>query len=272
MRKTRQLYASIYFKVKYPFVKRQNVNVCAGLLDHASDLTYNQILAGLFSPNTYFSEYGQDLYLSSILLNYIRNHSGAWIVDVGAGEPEFLSNSLYFETYYGCQTLAIDALEENHDAWKQERPNARFVVSAVGSEEGTAELLVPLEGDAMSSSIVDDVKNINKNNNLKRMVPLRTVDSILDSENIKTVMLLSIDVNGYELEVLKGIDFGKVEIKSIVLENKLDNLIGSKLVRMFLKARNYVFIARLGDSDDVFLHQSMINGIPGRLHQPATTI
>jgi len=230
-------------------------------------LRLNFVLVG-----TYFSGDGQDFYLSSLLFNYVRNHPGAWIIDVGANDPEFLSNSLYFETYYACRTLAIDPLEEFRGVWKKTRPGAIFVAAALGSEEGSTELMIPTDGDDMFSSVVGGVQELRDMAFDKRVVPLKRLGTIMGEHGIRSAMLLSIDVEGFEMEVLKGIDFDKVEIKAIVLGNNSTGLTGSNNVREFLRKENYVFVARLCDADDVFLHQSMINGFPAWLRQPATTI
>jgi len=267
------IYISLYFRVKHPFIVRVNKkNILSSTPYNSANFTYNKIVSDLFSPNTYFSEYGQDFYLSSLLINYIRNNPDSWVVDVGAGEPEFLSNSLYFETYYGCRTLAIDPLDEFKILWEEERPAANFIDSAIGANEGKAKLMVPNNIDSMLSFVSDEKHEFSELEFSQRIVPLRTLANIFNENEIHVVMMLSIDVAGNEFEVLKGIDFSNVEIKTIVLGNKLPSIVGSEDVRNFLIKKNYVFIARLGDSDDVFIHQSMINGIPELTYQSATTI
>lgn len=266
-------YVDLYFRLKYPFVARIHKKSALELFNiNPVDFTYNRIVSDLYLPNTYFSEFGQDFYLSSLLMNYIRYHHQIWVVDVGAGEPEFLSNSLYFETYYGCKTLAIDALDEYKSQWEKERPAATFVCSAIGSKKGNATLIVPNNGNKMFSYILDGQDTHTDNEFSKRKVPVDTLSHVLNDKEISSIMLLLIDVNGCEFEVLKGIDFSRVNIKSIVLENKTESYIGSETIRTFLISKNYVFVSRISNNDDVFLHQSMINGIPDLMYQSATTI
>ncbi len=52
-------------------------------------------------------------------------------------------------------------------------------------------------------------------------VPARTLESIFDEFNIKKVDFFSLDVEGYELEALRGIDFTKVDISYILVEVNL---------------------------------------------------
>lgn len=269
----KELLSDLYFKVKYPYVKkifRDKKRI--GLISDASVLTYNELMSNMFNPRTYYSEYGQDYYLSSILLNYINHNPEAWVVDIGAGEPEYLSNSRYFEKHYNCKILAIDPIEEFSDLWLELRPKAIFLTSAVGAVETDIELRVPMSNELMLSFIPNQAHKSTEIKYLDRTISLNRLENILDQQDIHVVMLLSINVCGYDFEVLKGTDFNKVEIRCIILQNVSSNLIGSDEIRNYLQERNYVYIARLADSDDVFLHQSMINGIPSWFNTPVTTI
>jgi FkbM family methyltransferase len=265
--------SDLYFKIKYPFVKKIFRNLKRnGPITSTSEFTYNEIIQNMYFPSTYYSGYGQDYYLSSILLNYISHHSDSWVVDVGAGEPEFLSNSLYFEKYYNCQILAIDAVEEFADKWSELRPKSNFVISALGASEAEMELRMPMNNELTSSFIFGHAHDSKIVEYSKRRMMSYRLECILEKHAIQVVMLLLINVNGSEFEVLKGLNFNKVEVKCILLRNASSNLIGCNDVRKYLVSRNYVFVARLADNDDVFLHQSMINGIPNWFNSPVTTI
>jgi FkbM family methyltransferase len=213
---------------------------------------------------TFYSQDGQDLYLASLLFNAINQNDKLWVVDVGCNHPRHFSNSLFFEKYFGCQVLAIDPLEEFRALWKQERPKSIFISSAIGNSVEPITLRVPhgTDGDNMFFNVAGGV---NKATNLEfseRTVQCVKLESVLSNHQINDVLLMSIDVEGFELEVLKSIDFEKVIVRCICLENNSTNLYGSDDVRDFLKLKGYVFLARIGYLDDVFVHGSMINGIP----------
>jgi FkbM family methyltransferase len=76
----------------------------------------------------------------------------------------------------------------------------------------------------------------------------RTLQSILDeSKSPKLIDLLSLDVEGGELEVLRGIDFDRTNFRFIVVETRSINE-----VRLFLDERNYKEIAQLTHHDFLF--------------------
>jgi len=56
------------------------------------------------------------------------------------------------------------------------------------------------------------------------MVPARTLTSILDEVAMSPIDLLSLDVEGFEIEVLKGLDFVKHKPRYILVECLNQNL------------------------------------------------
>ena len=66
--------SDIYFKIRYPFVKKIFRNLKRNRsIRSTTKFTYNEIIENMYFPSTYYSGYGQDYYLSSILLNYIKH-------------------------------------------------------------------------------------------------------------------------------------------------------------------------------------------------------
>ena len=216
---------------------------------------------------TFYSQEGQDFFLSSLLFNYLNQNANSWVVDVGCNHPSLFSNSLVFEKWFGCRVLAIDPLEEFGSMWASERPSAIFVTAAIGGTSDTIELSVP-QGELADNMFSSVAGGVNKAKNLAcsvRTVPCLKLADILSSHNINEVLLMSIDVEGVELGVLKTIDFEKVMVRCIVLENNSTNLYGSNEVRDYLIQNGYLFIARIGFLDDIFVHSSMINCLPNDL-------
>lgn len=213
---------------------------------------------------TFFSQDGQDLYISSLIFKELKDSDGAVVVDVGCNHPEHFSNSYFFEKYFFCKTIAVDPIEEYAELWRSMRPNAIFIATALGKAEGTVTLNIPEKSevyDDMFSSVVGKNPKIGKTSCVQRKVPCVTLASILKSNGIENVMLLSIDVEGAELEVLEGIDFDSVLIKCLVIENNTKNIYGSEDIRIFLLSKGFVFFSRIGYLDDVFLHKTLLDKV-----------
>ncbi len=90
------------------------------------------------------------------------------------------------------------------------------------------------------------------------MIRQETITSFLDSKNISSVDALFIDVEGYEMEVLKGIDFEKINIGCICVENnRKSDVLPDKAMRDFIISKGYRLIARL-TIDDVFVKNDLL--------------
>ena len=220
----------------------------------------------IINPNkigTYYSQDGQDFYLSSLLFNYIDNNPNPWMLDVGCNDPKKFSNSLFFEKWMGFKVLAIDPLIIFSEAWSLRRPNSTFECVAISSTLDSVKLHIPKGGlhENMFSTVEGGVS---KRQNLEFdeiEVNCLKLSTLLSKYEIKEVLLMSIDVEGVELDVLRSIDFEATSIKCILIENNSTNPYGSNDIRTFLKRNNFIFHSRIGFLDDVYIHQTMVNGI-----------
>jgi FkbM family methyltransferase len=193
------------------------------------------------------------------LLNLIKDDSANWVIDVGCNDPIHYSNSYFFEKYLGCKVLAIDPLEELEKLWKLKRPKSIFLNSAVGNNNDSIILNVPEDScqDKMFSYVDGGYNKKYDINFSRRNVKCERLESILQENKIDEVLLLTIDVEGFEYEIIKGINFEKVRINCICVENNSINLFGSDLIRQYLINNNYIYLARIGYLDDIFIHKSL---------------
>jgi FkbM family methyltransferase len=208
---------------------------------------------------TFYSQAGQDLFISGILFNQLNQESNQLIIDIGANHPTKYSNSYFFEKYFACKTLAIDPLHEFKELWDAYRPSAEFLSVALGSKDDFLNITIPIAGDNMLSSLEEGgvMKTFHKGRFEVRKVRVTTLRQVLEDRRITDVLLMSIDVEGFELEVLKGIDFDKVKFKVIICENNSNKSFGSDEIRNFLIQKNYIYYARIGRLDDLFISPSM---------------
>ena len=231
----------IVFKLSYPFVKFIRVKKRVG---------------------TFYSQDGQDLLVSAILFDKLEKSSNKLVIDIGANHPTKFSNSYFLEKYFGCKTLAIDPLLEFEELWKKYRPNAEFISVALGSKDDFININIPLAGDNMLSSLDGGfMKDIHKGQIEVRKIRVMTLQEILEVRKITEVLLMSIDVEGFELEVLRGIDFDKVRFSVIICENNSGRIFGSNAIREHIIQKGYVYYARVGWLDDVFVSTSIMSDI-----------
>lgn len=91
---------------------------------------------------------------------------------------------------------------------------------------------------------MSSVKGKRLSSEIKVKVPAKTLTSILDISKPKKIDFFSLDVEGYELEVLKGLDFSKYSPIFILIEIyewDKENIIN------FMLSKNYELICNLSD-------------------------
>jgi len=110
-----------------------------------------------------------------------------------------------------------------------------------------------------SSNLNNDLKNLDKHykqsekyNKLGEKfffgAPAMTLNQILDkSKTPKNIDFLSLDTEGTELDVLKGINFKKYNFNYILIEAR-----NIKIIKSFLKKNNYYCIEKLTEIDFLF--------------------
>jgi len=206
-----------------------------------------------------YSQDGQDLYLAGLIFGKHKFCSGN-IVDVGCNHPTKFSNSYAFERYFNCSVIGIDALGIYKTEWESLRSKAQFIETAVSDEIGEISLFIPEKTghiDDMFTSIGQVSPKVKSASVRERRVPVTTLTSVLSSLGVTSILLLSVDVEGAELKVLSGIQFSEIDIKFIVLENNEDSSFGSDSVRKFLLGKGFIFHARIGCLDDVFINKNV---------------
>lgn len=179
----------------------------------------------------YYAEYDTDKILRE---KYFPNFDYKGIlVEVGGATPEFLSMSKHFKDN-GWRTIII---EPNPTFAKQHRDAGNEVYEVACSYEDKKDVnftIVEQNVHAYSGIITDhsfssleikeeyiintgvDLSNLSTK---KIVVNVTRLETLLDSLEIKKIDILSIDVEGWEIEVMKGLNLNKVECDIVVLEN-----------------------------------------------------
>jgi FkbM family methyltransferase len=139
-------------------------------------------------------------------------------VDVGAFNGVDLSNSLFFEEDLGWTGICIEPDPETYLSLCANRPCAHNLCLAASDAPGTREFIRANELGGFRGTT--DEARINRENMFVGRTnvvtePLRT---ILADAAVDEVHYVSIDVEGAEIEVLRGIDFEAAAIHSMTIE------------------------------------------------------
>lgn len=151
------------------------------------------------------------------LLTYLPPSPG-FFVEAGANNGHFQSNTRLLEEQYQWTGLLVEPNVENYASCIKFRKNAIVERCALVSFDYQSDMI---EGDFFDghpcSSIGGKKMARTKASELK-MVPAHTLTSLLEKHKIPSIDFFSLDVEGYELEVLKGLDFARFAPKNLLVE------------------------------------------------------
>lgn len=146
------------------------------------------------------------------LLKHINYPTGFYI-ECGANDGITQSYTYELEKMEWNGILVEPSLKAFNDCIKNRSKNNFFYNCALVSSEEIKEIVGDFDGSLMSS-----IYGKRKNRIANIMIKCRTLNSILEELNIKKIDLFSLDVEGYELEVLKGFNINKYKPKYILIE------------------------------------------------------
>jgi len=137
----------------------------------------------------------------------------AVILDVGASDGRWTRRCLeaFPTAYYFC----IDALRENElglSTLSREAFQVKYRLCLVGAQRGK----VTLNVDGAGSSVLRG--HWNNPYGVQREMLMETLDSLLDEGWLAPPQLIKLDVQGYELEVLKGAERALQATEAIITE------------------------------------------------------
>lgn len=125
-----------------------------------------------------------------------------FVLDIGAayGEWSLMCSKIFPNADY----LLVEPLEEYKTSLqskiKKSRGKAQFLLTAIGPFTGKTKIYV--QDDLVGSSILHDPDP--RFPGIERTIPLITVDDLINETGFNIPELVKIDVQNYELEVLKG--------------------------------------------------------------------
>jgi FkbM family methyltransferase len=157
---------------------------------------------------------------------------GGFFIEAGANDGIQQSNTLFFERHRGWTGLLIEPIPELAQQCRKNRPDCIVEQAALvpdGYSEETVELrycdlMSVVKGGLESEEAeLDHIRKgtqflSEKDTPRTVSAPARSLGSILDKHDINDVDLLSLDVEGYEAEALKGLDFPRQCPKYLLIE------------------------------------------------------
>jgi FkbM family methyltransferase len=172
---------------------------------------------GILAESRRYSLFDEEL----IIRDFFQDRKGGFFLDVGCAWPIISNNTYYLEKHLGWTGFGIDALQEFAPSWSEERPNSKFFTFLVTDRSGADGTFFKAAMTALSSADFEMASAEEYGDPVEPeeiKVPMITLDDLLDREGIEKVDLISMDIEGHELQALAGFDIERFRPELIVVE------------------------------------------------------
>ena len=210
------------------------------------------------SKRELYSQDNQDYIVSN---NFFKNKNKGIFCDIGGNHPLNINNTRYFEEL-GWNGFVFEPLSYMKPLWDKHR-KAKFFNFALSDEEGEVTFTVVKDATGWEDmlSYIKDTRNADYKYGTKEItVQTRMCKNVFREENITMIDYMSIDVEGHELNVLKGIDFNKVQINVLTIENNppCSTIYGDDRIRELMLSNKYILWGRIIGLDDIYVHEDFL--------------
>ncbi len=157
------------------------------------------------------------------ILDFFGRRADGYFVEVGANDPRLLSQTWFLEQL-GWTGLLVEPLETLYQRLAVERPCSRVVRAACAGPEQRGTGKFHLAQSTLMGTLQPHVDDQGVRYVGEETVPIVTLDDLLQQAPPARVDLVSIDVEGTELDVLRGFDLPRWRPELILIEDKVNNL------------------------------------------------
>ena len=215
-----------------------------------------------------FEAFGSDRYshpalddLDRKLCAYLPERAGVF-VEAGAFDGYWQSNTYWFERFRAWSGVLIEPIPHLAARARRERPHAKVFEFALVAPDFPDTSVRMRFGGTMSILLTDPKHRDGALAHAERGaeiavaksyeldVPTSTLSAVLDQAGVGEVDLLSLDVEGHELEALKGLDLERHAPRYILVEI-LDEPTGKAPIYELLES-SYELVEQLSGRDHLF--------------------
>jgi FkbM family methyltransferase len=212
----------------------------------------------------YYSENGEDFLLDQLF----KNQAEGFFVEVGCIDGRRHSNTLTFEER-GWRGMCIEAHSDYIAMLRAHRPNSIICACAAGEADEDAAIFYANRWGSLSSLDRSREQEFKQRFGPRfagfemQTVKKRRLDTLFQEYGVTTIDILSIDIEGYEAEALKGIDFGRFRPEVIIVES--ENRSHRDQIDAILLPNGYVRSVRLAQNIFYLCNRALEHRIRGKV-------
>jgi FkbM family methyltransferase len=205
-------------------------------ISHARFLYSNYIsLKESFLKIKSYADFSEDLIIESLASSKSISY-----VDIGAGHPIIGSNTYYFYRKK-CKGTVIEPIKFHSNIHKIIRRKDQ-VINALAGNSDELKTFYEFSPTQYSTNSIDQYnKMVSRGMRARKIYEVRTIDInriLIEKNNIP--FFISIDCEGYDLEILKIINFKKLNNLFCIVIEKPDNSEARKQIDVLLRRSNFV--------------------------------
>ena len=204
---------------------------------------------------SHYAQSGEDAVIEYIVDRLQIPLSEVTYLDLGANHAKYLSNTNYFYEH-GARGVLVEANPQLIEELTTQRPDDIVLNRCITTKSGEKIPFYILSGDGLSSCdrvTVEETLEENPEIQIEKTVDVETItiQDILKEYFEKPPVLVNVDIEGMELEVLKGFDFEHFRPLMFIVETipyRAKLVVGEKeeTVLEFMKSNGYVEYAFTG--------------------------
>eukprot|EP01028_Stygiella_incarcerata_P012146 TRINITY_DN7303_c0_g2_i2.p1 TRINITY_DN7303_c0_g2~~TRINITY_DN7303_c0_g2_i2.p1 ORF type:complete len:427 (-),score=-84.01 TRINITY_DN7303_c0_g2_i2:593-1873(-) len=242
------------------FLTLQNVKNMKSIRGEEKDFKdielINNSLVKDFMVEQWYSQNGEDFILNELL----KNTTNGFFVEVGCIDGLRFSNTYKFEKK-GWKGICIEAHQDYIPFLQKNRSNSTVLNYAVGEKD--EDNITFYANSRGSLSTLDKSQEEHFKSHYgewftgfkEQIVKKRTLTTIFEENCVKDIDILSIDIEGYEIEAIEGLNFAKYQPKIIVVESTGNE--HEEVLDNILLTNNYKKAFRL--SENIFYISNKLN-------------
>jgi len=212
----------------------------------------------------YYSQSGEDFILDQMF----AGKTDGFFVEVGCIDGKRFSNTLHFEQK-GWKGMCIEAHPDYIPLLRENRPGSLICHCAVAEADQDSVTFYANKRGSLSTLDKSQEERWRRDYAKyfhgfdERQVPMRRLATIFRENNIERIDILSIDIEGYEVNALKGLDFSVTKPLVMVIES--DNESHEREIESVLLPQGYIKSVRVSGNLffvlDSALHERVRNKV-----------
>jgi len=181
---------------------------------------------------------------AELIWEYFERRTEGFFIDVGANDPEKGSQTWFFEQQ-GWRGILIEPQARFAEKLREARPRSTIFQVACGAPGHPDQMPLYIAESPRHSSLGKNLVEANTKYLHAEMVKVMTLDEILAASGSPAVDFISIDVEGTQLDVLRGFSLQRHRPSLLFIEDHLHNL----RVHRYLTRHDYRLVKRTGSNN-----------------------